>query len=142
MTIIATDGRTMAADGLTTECGVIVALDSVKVERLPDGSLFGAAGDCAGGDALRDWVICGGKGSFPSVEHASGLHLRVDGSIDLYDTTCPSRPLRCPAPMAIGSGMEPALGAMDAGATPRRAVEITIARTPTCGGKITEEALA
>lgn len=138
MTCIATDGKTMAADGLMTERGTIISLREVKIARLPDGRLCGSAGDCAGGDRIIEWLTNGSALDFPKVgEGSSVLTLNLDGTADLFDGESNGQPVRVPTPMAIGSGMDVALGAMDAGASPEQAVRITINRVPTVGGEVT-----
>jgi len=141
VTVIATDGKSMAGDGLTTECDTIISMTTIKVERLPCGGLFGSAGDCASGDAIRDWIVKDGDTDTPTAGHARALYLTRDGEIYLYDTDSIDRPTKCSAPMAIGSGMDYALGAMDAGASAAIAVSVAMGRCPTCGGKVTDIAL-
>lgn len=141
MTVIATDGRTMACDGIVTQHGTIIDLDCCKVDRLSDGSVFGSAGDSVGGDLMRDWLNGGKVGDFPRMESTTGLLLNVDGTVDLYCSEDGGRPTRVPPPMAIGSGMDIAIGAMDAGASPQRAVEITIRRVPNTGGTVRSQSI-
>ena len=132
----------MAADGLMTQAGVIVHQANSKIERLPDGRIFGSGGDAAGGQMIRDWLADykreGGKRRpFPSIEEeTAALVLNLDGTVDLYEHSGQGQPIRVQVPMAIGSGMSIAIGAMDAGASPQRAVEIAALRIATVGGKI------
>ena len=138
MTVIATDGHSMASDGLVMESDVIIGLDEAKIERLTNGSLYGSAGDCVGGDRIRDWLNDGADpDTFPRAEDTRALVLTTGGVVHLYDGASGGRSVIVKPPMAIGSGMDIAIGAMDAGATPAEAVEITMRRVATCGGKVT-----
>lgn len=140
MTTIATDGRSMAGDGQRAHRGTITNMAAIKVTRLPDGSVFGRAGSVAYGDMVTEWLSTGG----PAPEYKgdagfSALHLRTDGTLYLIGEEC--LPSQIEAPYAVGSGMDIAIGAMRAGASPRRAVEIAIDCDPGTGGTITEVSL-
>lgn len=138
MTTIATDGETMAADGLCTQHGTVIDRNRVKVHRLEDGRIVGGCGDTADNELVVEWLAAGAKsGEEPVISDAGSvvLVLHPCGGVDIIDRQC--RPLRIPTPIAIGSGCDYAMGAMDAGASPERAVEIAAARNPNTGGKIT-----
>lgn len=133
----------MAADGQSTVAGTIVRTKCRKIERLPDGSLFGAAGDAAQGYALRDWLAKSEdeRGPYPELKDVSALVLRKDGSVVMYDTMSRGYPDPLELPVAFGSGEQYAIGAMDAGATPEEAVRISSKRDPDTGGEIQVERL-
>jgi len=145
MTVIATDGRSMASDGLVMQQDTIIDLHSCKVQRLNTGGLYGSAGDCVIGDEIQAWLENPDRQEheFPGREDepTRAIHLRQDGMIELYETGCGGHPVIVSAPMAIGAGMDFAMAALDAGASVERAVEIAIKRSPYCGGGIYRETL-
>jgi len=134
MTTIATDGKSMAGDGLACADHAITTFDRVKVSRLPDGSLLGCAGDSAHIIRFRKWLADGG--SYPKVRNFAALHLQTDGSLRYYGDDPEWSAMSLPA--AIGSGAAFALGAMDAQASPSWAVACASLRCPYTGGTITD----
>jgi ATP-dependent protease HslVU (ClpYQ) peptidase subunit len=134
MTTIATDGRSMAGDGQREQNDTIVDTHAVKVCRLRDGLIVGTCGDVAAGLMLIEWLSEGGaEPDFDGKVNALLLH--PDGSVDMLDRNC--KPIRVSVPVAIGSGMDFAIGAMEFGASPEQAVEIASRRDPNTGGSIT-----
>lgn len=136
MTTIACDGKSMAGDGQREMRGTISTRRALKVRRLQDGSIVGTSGDVALGAKLTEWLDVGGEA--PKLEPESGfnaLRLMPDGRILLYDKHC--HPSMIEAPIAIGSGMDLAIGAMLAGKSVCEAVEIAATRDPGTGGEIT-----
>lgn len=133
MTTIATDGKTMAGDGQGDISDTVVAFTRPKVRRLSDGSLFGLSGNGHDADALAAWLIDGGKP--PKLGETMALRLMLNGTLQYINEEC--RPIEIDLPAAIGSGMHLALGAMEAGASPKQAVEVACRRDPFSGGKIT-----
>lgn len=132
MTVIATDGESMAGDSLTTAGNQVVARGP-KVHKLSDGRIVGACGDTTECRALVHWLETGGdKPTFTGECEALVLH--PDGAVEWISTEL--RPLRYIVPMAIGSGGDLALGAMLAGADPEEAVRLAIERQVDCGGDI------
>lgn len=126
----------MAGDGQREICRTIVDTEAAKVYRLSDGRIVGTAGETAFGLDLIEWLE--GKGEKPKRkpdEDFAALLLNLDGSVSLITTSC--IPVRIPCPAAIGSGMDFAIGAMEAGKTPATAVAIAIKRDPGSGGSIT-----
>jgi ATP-dependent protease HslVU (ClpYQ) peptidase subunit len=141
VTTIATDGKSMAGDGNSTVDRGIVRRTYPKVDRLADGRLFGSCGDSCEGKAIADWLNAGAdRVSYPALKDlgTQALVLNLDGTIDIYDSYSMGYPDRVDAPVAIGSGAAYAIGAMDAGASPLRAVELTALRDPFTGGANTE----
>lgn len=133
MTTVATDGRTMAGDGLAHDRGVITDTDAAKVQRLKDGSLFGCAGDW--GDCLAVCAWLDGDGDKPvKPDSVSALHLRADGSLIYYGENL--FPIPTSAPAAVGSGMAHALTAMDLGLDSHAAVKMAAKRDTLTGGDI------
>jgi ATP-dependent protease HslVU (ClpYQ) peptidase subunit len=136
MTTVATDGKSMAADGLSLDGdGLICSLIIRKARRLKDGRVMGAAGNPFDLDALEQWLNEGGD--FPELqddEEFDLLVLETNGSVFSYAKL--GRRSSELLPIAIGSGRELAVGAMEAGATPFEAVEIACKRHNGSGGKI------
>lgn len=139
MTTIATDGRTMAGDGITTSLDIVMRRNAPKVRRLPDGSIFGFAGRTADANAIFGWLADGAKGSPPKIKEGRALILRPGGRIEHLGED--GDLIEIEAPAAVGSGGDIALGAMEFGASPKQAVEIAARRDPFTGGRIVEEAL-
>lgn len=123
----------MAGDGLACVEGMATTFDRVKVLRLPDGSLLGCAGDSCEIASFRRWLADGGK--HPRLKAFAALCLRPDGSLDYYAEG--PEPSKMGLPAAIGTGEQIAIGAMEAGASPGRAVRIASKRDPHTGGEIT-----
>ena len=144
MTVIVTDGRLMACDGLITDHDTIVGTKRNKIRRMRDGSLVGTAGDSLVGGLIQDWLDTPvrKRGNYPESETTRALQLMRDGSVLLYDPKSNGNPISVSTPAAIGSGMDYALAAMDMGATVARAVGIAIGRNPYCGGAVFVEAIA
>lgn len=140
MTTIATDGKSMAGDGLTTSREIVVGSSTRKVRRLPNGGLAGGAGECDEIRAMIEWIGAGRQGKPPGFKSTRVLVLNTDGTVDLFDSPT-GIPVRIEAPAAIGSGGEIALGAMDAGKSAAEALGIAAKRDPSTGGSITEETL-
>ena len=135
MTVIATDGKTMAADGITVSGWSIIRTDAVKIHRAPDGCVFGTTGHASDNQKFADFII---SGHYPEKLHEdfSALVLTPEGKIFHYSSDC--MPLALSPPQAIGCGADVAIGALKAGAGPRLAVEITGQTSTHCGGSITE----
>ena len=133
MTTIATDGKTMAGDGLVTSGSTIFGHDLQKVKRLPDGRIVGCAGSGYNGVAFMDWLESGGDK--PKLgEDFEAIVLHPDGSCFTYDESCVA--MSESLPTATGSGRQLALAAMDLGKTPAEAVEYAATRDMATGGVI------
>lgn len=131
MTVICTDGKTMAADGLVAVGKTIVQTDCQKLHRLKDGSIFGAAGNLSSFEPCREYLENGGEKPKLS-DDFDALVLRPDGTVCWYDLNLVG--VVFPAPYAIGCGAGFALAAIDAGKTPAEAVGIACKRHALCGG--------
>lgn len=138
MTTIATDGKSMAADGMAKDhCDTIVSMSRPKVFRLSDGRIIGAAGNSFDIDSWRDWLECGKIGDCPiESDQFAALILHATGAVHWVDHK--GREIPTPTPCSVGSGQDVALGAMEAGANAFRAVQIACLRDPFSGGEITE----
>jgi ATP-dependent protease HslVU (ClpYQ) peptidase subunit len=134
MTTIATDGQTMAGDSLTTAGGQVVFDRSVKVRRMKDGTVIGCSGNVTEITAFVRYMEHK-NGDRPSVsEEFDALILHPSGKIEWMNNKF--EPVQYLAPMAIGSGGDLAIGAMMAGASPKRAVAIACERDTCSGGQI------
>lgn len=146
MTTIATDGITIAADGLGV-CGGERTWRDMKKIRVVDGRIYGCTGDAPLFDALIKWHKDGSDPSkYPKVENQSGCLLVIDDrGLVRYTHTCPYADA-FPYPAAFGSGADYASMAMHLGLSPRDAVEKAAHFDVHTGGTITEiniaEALA
>jgi ATP-dependent protease HslVU (ClpYQ) peptidase subunit len=136
MTTIATDGTSMAADGLVLAGGTITDTAFVKITKLSDGRIVGCSGSGYSSVAFRKWLEEGGdKTNKPDLtNNFSALVLHPDGSVLSYDEKCLSMPEHCVA--AIGSGMDFALAAIDCGKGAYEAVRIAAGRDSSTGGTI------
>lgn len=137
MTTIATDGRAMAGDSLTS-AGTLMVRHAPKVFRCPNGQIFGCCGATTDAIKFQEYMVNGGEK--PTLtEDFSALILNVDGSVDWIDKEFVR--VATAVPNAIGSGGEIALGAMLAGQTPEQAVQTAMLRDTNTGGEVTVEHL-
>jgi hypothetical protein len=142
VTTIATDGKTVAADGLITS-DLIYSRSEVKIFHIGD-EIVGTRGDCDLGQAYLDWLRAGSKKKdrplfVPDPEDDGvwfeALHVSKDG-VFLVGGVNFSR-IRMDAPIAIGSGGIVATTAMRCGLSPKEAVELAATLDPHTGGLIT-----
>jgi len=149
MTVICTDGKTIACD--SQETGDYIE-KCKKLYKLSDGRIAGTIGDSGLCFKLMDWVngevsndewyyTWTGEGyaalllvGTKTIKHTDGAKIKLSGCWLLESTSLVEVP--CHIPAAVGSGGLLAMGAMEAGCTPRDAVKIAIKRDPYCGGKI------
>lgn len=131
MTVIASDGKTMAADGLEAEdSGYIVNKDAVKILRMPDGSIVGGAGDAYATAAVFQWFT---EGELDDNRPELGMDkdspfemlvLREDGNLFTMDNRFTLIEAR--RPYAIGVGDQMARAAMLLGLEPYRCGEVRL----------------
>lgn len=146
MTIIAVAGDMMLADSMSFrgDVGERIPPGRSKIHRAPDGSLVGAAGYVGDIFALYKWVDAGMNWLCPpklAFEHKDDdsldwLHLRLDGTV--WRCQASWMPYEIAKPNTIGMNGACYLfeGAMEAGATPIRAMEIAVRRTAFTGGDV------
>lgn len=136
MTVIAWDGRTLAADKRTSFGTSFVT--TTKIQRI-DGRLVGYSGDSAQGRSCVQWVRDGmDKTKFPELQRStpgSLLIIESGGAIHYYGNT-PDPIVIEDKRFSIGSGSEYADAAMYLGKTAREAVEVAIALDSACGNGI------
>ncbi len=138
MTTIATDGRSMAGDGRGVGSGFIRGESEVKVCKLSDGRLLGYSGTTCAAKAYIEHLESGGERP-KLADHFLALVLDTDGTAQIHYHD--DMPDDVDIPAVLGTGGTLALGAMLAGATPRRAVQIACMRDPHSGGTISEVSL-
>lgn len=135
MTTIAWDGKTLAADTQWT-CAYVQQHSTPKIHTA-NGIAWGAAGDAGSALLFDEWMRDGrpddkkpyfDKDLFVAIVVENGKAFRYEYALI---------PIPAGRPAATGSGGEIAMGAMMAGATAQRAVEIAIALDMGCGGEIT-----
>lgn len=142
MTCIATDGKTIAADGRDCYEDLILTDEGQKLASGKDGSILATAGPAAANALVREWFENGEDyETIPKLrlnenETFHGLILRPSGRVEFLESNFSLVAVAVPA--AIGSGGDVALGAMLAGKSPREAVEIAATRVSSVGGTIVE----
>lgn len=140
MTTIAYRDGVLAADTAMCQGGVMIGR-VVKIVRRKDGDMAGSAGDAVYNAAFSRWFLDGENGAPPEAKEEDGsidrgVVFRHAKAIEIYE---PRGMFTCTAPyFAIGSGKEPALGAMFAGAGAVWAVMAAIEFDPHSGGDVTE----
>jgi hypothetical protein len=136
MTTIAYRAGVIAADTLTTSGKDVVGY-AVKVGGR-NGVLWAASGDAAWGKRFRDWMAGGMPGDCPAPpnEMTGGFAVLPDDSVVCFHANGCERRTGLPF-WADGSGADYALGAMQAGADARGAVEAALRWDRNSGGEIT-----
>lgn len=134
MTVIAWDGKTLAADRMMEMGGGKFPI--TKIQRLPDGTLIGSAGDTPRSMQLAEWVGGGcAAGQLPAPQgdmYARVLHITADGKVVIYANN--DQPIIVEQPfMAIGSGQDYANTAMHLGYSAQQAVAIACELCASCG---------
>ncbi len=135
MTVIAWDGKTLAAD---KQMGMAYPRRVTKIRRLASGELVGVTGNFDQGLVLISWYEAGADpSSFPAfqADHEKNSELiivRTDGVVCSLSNQPVAMPLEN-TQHAVGSGRDFAAAAMYLGCDARRAVEITIALAGDCG---------
>lgn len=127
MTTIAFRDGVLAADTAIIDRGCYCG-QAVKIFRSSDGKMGGLAG-CLGDSALfRDWFLTGADGEAPEFkdDDSEGLLVHPDGKVEWIGPGRKRFPMVAPF-HCIGSGYRLALGALHAGASATRAVEIAAA---------------
>ena len=137
MSIVAWDGKIMAADKICTSADMRVT--TTKIVKLDDGTVLAWVGEQGGGFALTEWYKNGKKRcDWPSVqgtENWTRLIVADETGVSFYE--------REPFPqkveehfMAWGSGRDFAMGAMAMGASAKEAVEIASRFSISCGNGV------
>lgn len=138
MTVIAYRDGIMASDSVGT-VGDMAVGDHRKVVRSSCGFIAGASGDSGDSQRFLGWILDHGPKSgesfVPNDPDMGCMWVSPDGTVTRLGMK--GAPYIITAPFhAMGSGREIALGAMAAGATADRAVEIAIQYIFGCGGPV------
>lgn len=141
MTVIAWDGKTLAADQ-ETGTQYIKCTRTTKIQRLADGRLMGLAGDAALARELGEWVKAGADpATFPAecrpgqTNAARALVITPAGEVMVFE----SGPYAIDfgrRKHAIGSGTDAAFAVMALDHDAETAVRIAIEVCNGCGGGI------
>ncbi|KKC27327.1 hypothetical protein [Sphingomonas sp. SRS2] len=134
MTTIATDGATLAGDGLLCmgEGKVRISLNYTKVHRAGE-SVFGFAGDPSACERFRAWMNGNRDEAFRTSANFAAIILE-NGAVFVVEGDGYFSAVE--APFAIGSGASFAMGAMAAGADAETAVKIASRFDTITGGSI------
>lgn len=144
MTVIAWDGKTMAADKRTNWGGlgsITVKIHRVYRAQSDDYVLAGCAGNTAQIAELLYWLSAGAKPeTFPAAQRdlkecVSMLMVLPDGTLCQYENTAFPIPI-LDKQWAIGSGRDFALAAMHLGRTAAEAVGVACHFDSYCGNGI------
>lgn len=134
MTVIAWDGKTLAADRQST-CGEI-RLIKTKLRRLDNGLVAATAGDSDSGLVLLEWLENGSDpDKWPAFQNTADWVILIvwkNGKVYAYNQRCVPMLVEDPY-MAWGSGSAFALGALAMGATAAQAVEAANKHCTSCG---------
>lgn len=134
MTVICWDGHTLAADSALTVAGVRLSCE--KLQRFPDGSLYGAAGDGDDPARLAKYLKAGSIGRKPRCISVQALHILPDGKVDLYNGS--TEPERLTSPYAaLGADNKYAMAILWNGGDAIRACEAAIALGRHCTAPVT-----
>lgn len=133
MSTIACDGEILAADTQMSS-DYIDAIEFKKIFKVEDGFYAGFAGECRVIVAVVEWLRGGDRPDVDKDADLTALLIRNGSGYTMEAPFFKEYPIALPA--AAGSGSVFAIGAMDAGASAREAVEIAIRRDLSTGGKV------
>ena len=135
MTVVAFDGRTLAADRMGDAGGLRRSV--TKIRRF-DGGLLGSSGSSSRGAEIFAWIASGADPArvpafqVSAEECESVMVVRNDRTVWIY--TCSPYPFQMEDPFhAIGSGRDFAMAAMFLGHDARTAVEVASQFCSSCG---------
>jgi len=137
MTVIAWDGKTLAADKRATNCGM--AYTVTKVHRLPDGLVAFSGGAGHAGELLNWFLGSRDPATYPRYKEDDGagaFRVSEDGKIHIYCSASPFPEIVEQPFFARGSGRDFALMAMHLGKSAQEAVELTSLFDSGCGNGV------
>lgn len=130
MTTVAYDGKTLAADKMSTTNGRPHLSVHEKIRRINyhgQAALAAGAGTIVYSHTVIEWLNRGApsddKPDLPGPDDSFTVMVVTEGGVFIYTDSLVPVPVGN-IPWALGSGSEYALGAMAAGASAKRAVEI------------------
>lgn len=133
MTTLAYRDLELATDSRVTAGDMIISDRRKKVHRLRDGSIVAWSGSVQQAELLLRAMRRKGAKT-PALTDISALHLRADGSLWEYEGEAWVK--QDPGYYATGSGSPYAFAAMDAGASAKEAIRISIKRDANSGGRV------
>lgn len=135
MTVVAWDGKTLAADKMGDAGGL--KRTTTKIRRF-DGGLFGSAGTASRGAEIFAWIEAGADpDKVPAFQlspddYQSVMVVRNDGTVWVYG--CSAHPFQMEDPFhAIGSGRDFAIAAMHLGCNSEQAAGVACRYESGCG---------
>ncbi len=136
MTTIAYKDGWLVSDSRETSKDRIDTDRCKKIYRLPDGALYGGAGDSCSIQALHHHLVKASRSKPKKLPNIciKGVHALLIHDKTFYYERGSWQPINYP--FAIGSGSHYAIAAMDAGCTAEEAVRIAIKRDVYSGGRI------
>lgn len=134
MTVIAWDGKTLAADKQGTSCGLKITL--TKIKKLENGAVVAWTGKNEHGIELSRWYLDGADPekwpAYQGTEDWTRLIVADKGKVFSFEQRPVPQPVEDPI-QAWGCGRDFALGAMALGANAVGAVEIASRFADGCG---------
>ena len=142
MTVIATDGVTIAADGQAHRGARITNKDIAKI-HLRHGRIYALSGTTTMTEAVIAWHHAGADPAKvpPPVKGEWGLLVIDEKGRWYFDNDLPYADT-VELPFALGCGRDWGVAAMKLGKTPKEAVEFAIDNDIYCGGEIVEYDIA
>jgi len=137
MTVIAWDGKTLAADKRGT-CAYM-RYSVTKIHRVPDGLVAFSGGGAHAGELLNWFHGSRNPDAYPRCDNDSGagtIHIDQHGKVRMYSSANPFPELIESPFFARGSGRDYAMAAMHLGCDARRAVEVACEFDIGCGNGI------
>lgn len=137
MTVIAWDGKTLAADKRGTVAGLAYAV--TKIHRLADGLVAFSGGGAHAAELLNWFHGARNPETYPRCDDDGGagaLHIGEGGKIRMYSANNPFPELIESPFFARGSGRDYAMAALHLGCDAKRAVEVACALDICCGNGI------
>lgn len=132
MTIIAWDGKTLAADSLTTS-GVIRWELKNKIYQLPKENYYTYAGDIEDGEAVYNWLLKQGDKPENLDDEFCAMYTINKKMHVVWSALVP---YKAPKINALGVGSDVAYGVMHHGGTSVEAVRIVCKLVEGCGGRV------
>lgn len=139
MTIIAYKDGIIASDSKATLNGMHF-FNAKKIVKAKDGTVSGGAGSMTWVVEFNDWILSGRKRPWSNfIDNMAAIYIDPHGVIRLVSPGGIIEANLLNGCIAIGSGRDFAMGAMDAGVSAEEAVKIAIIRDNECGGPVQSE---